>query len=282
MTAVEEESGEQGHHLPADEDWPQGFGEASWWPILTALGVAAIYIGAGVYILGTETDLTGPLFGVGLVVLGTAGFLVGLYGWLYHGFVSHYWSRAVGVSDKFRWGMWLFLGSEIGTFSAGFTYYFFIRAGPWPPGHLPDLVSSLVLVNSVILVASSVTLHFAHWALRNDDRTRFVQLLGLTLLLGIVFVLGQLWEYYEFIVNEGFTITQGAYASGFFGLTGLHGLHVTLGVVLLAILLVRSRHGHYAADRHASVTTVSMYWHFVDAVWIFLVVTLYLGATVSV
>jgi cytochrome c oxidase subunit 3 len=102
-----------------------------------------------------------------------------------------------------------------------------------------------------------------------------------TLLLGVVFVGGQVLEYYEFIVNEGFTLTDGVFASAFYGLTGLHGLHVSLGAVMIGIVFIRSMRGQYSADRHVSVTTASMYWHFVDAVWILLVVVLYVGAVVG-
>jgi cytochrome c oxidase subunit 3 len=129
-------------------------------------------------------------------------------------------------------------------------------------------------------VASSITIHFAHHALLKGNRKRFVRLLGVTLLLGFVFLGGQVYEYYEFIVHKGFTLTEGAYGSAFYGLTGLHGLHVGLGAVLLSIIFIRALFGHYSAEKHVSVSTVSMYWHFVDIVWIFLVVVLYAGAIV--
>jgi cytochrome c oxidase subunit 3 len=281
MSTTEDDSTDgHSHHLPAVEDWPQGFGEASWWPFVTALGTAGIYVGAGLFVLSQgDNALVGASVGPATIIAGVVLFLVGLYGWVYHGFVKHYWSRdAEDSTGKLRWGMLLFLGTEVATFGAGFVYYFFIRVGPWPPGELPNLLSSLVLANTAILILSSVTLHFAHSALRNGNRRRFAGLLGTTLLLGVVFLAGQVLEYYEFIVGEGFTLSSGIYFSAFFGLTGLHGLHVTLGVILLALLSVRTLYGHYSPERHTSVSTVTMYWHFVDAVWIFLVVTLYVGA----
>ncbi|MFB6139798.1 MAG: heme-copper oxidase subunit III [Halosimplex sp.] len=273
-----------GHHLPAVEDWPRGFGEASWWPFVTAVGAAGIYVAAALFVLGRgEEPLVDPMLGPGAAVAAVALFLGGLYGWLYHAFVANFWERGTDAhgSGTLRLAMMLFLGTEIATFGAGFVYYFFIRAGTWPPGELPHLLSSLVLVNTGILILSSFTLHFAHVALRKNDRTRFLRLLGVTLLLGLVFISGQAFEYYTFIVEEGFTITGGAFGSAFFGLTGLHGLHVSMGAVLLGILLVRGLKGQYSADRHTSISTVSMYWHFVDAVWIFLVVVLYVGAEAS-
>ncbi|MFB6069968.1 MAG: heme-copper oxidase subunit III [Halanaeroarchaeum sp.] len=273
-----EESSE--HHLPAPDDWPRAFGEASWWPVIAALGGGGIYVGFGLWLVARAGTPIGPaLLGPGLIVLGVVGFLVGLYGWLYQGFVAHFWQRS-GSAGKFRWGMILFLGTEIFTFGAGFVYYFWIRAVNWSVGELPHLVNSLVLANTGALILSSITLHFAHAALREGNRTRFVRLLGATVLLGVLFIGGQLAEYYEFVVVEGLGLGSGIFFSAFFGLTGLHGLHVTLGVVLLAILLVRALLGQYSAERHTSVSTVTMYWHFVDAVWIFLVVSLYVGATV--
>ena len=287
-TETDDSHGDHGHHLPAVEDWPRGFGEASWWPFVTSAGAAGIYVAAALFIVsrGNEPLISpqvAPIVAVGAVGL----FLAGLYGWLYHAFISEFWSRDAdgdgGIS--LRWGMVAFLGSECGTFGALFGYYFFIRAVTWPPtgAELPGLVSSLVLANTALLIASSFTLHWAHVAIRRDNHRRFVLGLGVTLLLGFVFLGGQVLEYYEFIVHEGFSITnpQPIFESAFYGLTGLHGLHVTLGAVMLAIIFVRGLMGQYSADRHVSVSTVSMYWHFVDAVWIFLVVVLYVGAVVG-
>jgi len=281
-----DDTDDHSHHLPAVEDWPRGFGEASWWPFITALGAGGLYVGAALYVLGTGSDALVPTsYGPGVFVASTLVFLAGLYGWTYHAFVKAYWDHD-GTGVGLRMGMLAFLGSEIATFGAGFVYYFFIRSDAW--SNLPHLVesgnifSSLVIANTVILIISSVTLHYSHVALRRNDRKRFIRLLGLTLLLGVVFLGGQVFEYYEFIVHEGFTIAEGAYASAFYGLTGLHGLHVTMGAVLLGIVFLRSLFGQYTAEKHTSVTTVSMYWHFVDVVWVFLVVVLYVGAILEI
>lgn len=274
------------HHLPAVEDWPRGFGEASWWPFIAAFGGAGLYVGAALFILGNgEEPLVNPLAGPIVFIASIFVFLAGLYGWLYHAFVADFWSGEATESSGrgLRLGMLLFLGSEIATFGAGFVYYFFVRAGGnWAGAHVPHgLLGVLVLANTAILVVSSITLHVAHLQLLKGNHTRFVQLLGLTLFLGVVFIGGQVYEYYKFIVHEGFTLTQGIFSSAFFGLTGLHGLHVTLGGVLLGIVFARSLYGQYSSERHVSVSTVSMYWHFVDAVWIFLVVVIYVGAVVN-
>ncbi|AUG47758.1 cox-type terminal oxidase subunit III [Haloarcula taiwanensis] len=276
------DDGHGDHHLPATEDWPHGFGEASWWPFVTAIGGSGIYVSAALLVLSMgENALVSQTVGAGAMAGSVGLFLVGIYGWLYHAFVSDFWERGTDYhSDKtLKFAMLLFLGSEIATFGAGFVYYFIVRGGEvWTQAAVPEVFGSLVIINTLILIASSVTLHFSHVALRNGDRSRFLKLLGATLLLGIVFIGGQVYEYYEFIVHKGFTIGGGIYGSAFYGLTGLHGLHVTMGAVLLGIVFIRGYYGQYSAERHTSVSTASMYWHFVDIVWIFLVVVLYMGA----
>jgi cytochrome c oxidase subunit 3 len=283
MSLADEDTADDhdGHHLPAVEDWPRGFGEASWWPFVAALGVGGIYAGAGLFIMGHgQHDLVGPMVGPAVMIGSTGIFLLGLYGWLYHAFVVNFWEHGTSGhgSGTLKLAMLLFLGSEVATFGAGFVYYFFVRSGTWSTELFPDLLSSLILFNTTILILSSVTLHFAHTALLRDNHRRFVRLLGTTLLLGVVFIGGQIYEYYEFVEHEGFSLTTGAFGSAFYGLTGLHGLHVSLGAVLLAIVFFRGLYGHYSAEKHTSVSTVSMYWHFVDVVWVFLVIVLYVGA----
>ncbi len=286
MTVADESEDHDEHHLPAVEDWPKGFGEASWWPFVTATGAAVVYVGAALFVLGRGDDgVVAPAVGPATFLAGLTLFVAGLYGWTYHGFVVDFWSREGRGGDALRWGMILFLVTEVATFGAGFVYYFYVRVRPWEPGALPHLLGSLILVNTAVLVVSSVTLHHAHRQLRRGKRGSFLRWLGVTLALGVLFVGGQVWEYYQFVVREGFVVGTGealerVFASAFYGLTGLHGLHVTLGAVLLAILFVRALGGQYSAERDLSVTTVSMYWHFVDAVWILLVVSIYVGGSV--
>ena len=283
---TEEAHDDHGHHLPAVEDWPRGFGEASWWPFVTALGAAGVYVAAALYILGRgDGAIVSPIAGPAALVATIGIFLVGLYGWVYHAFVIKFWERDADAksANKLRWGMLAFLGSELATFGALFGYYFYIRAGDWESIFvgIPNLTGSLVIGNTALLILSSITLHYAHTAIRKDERRKFLLGLIATVLLGVVFIGGQIYEYYEFIIHEGFTLTSGFFASAFFGLTGLHGLHVSLGAVLLGVVLVRALAGQYSAERHVSVSTASMYWHFVDVVWLFLVVVLYVGAEVG-
>ncbi|MFC7095766.1 cytochrome c oxidase subunit 3 [Halobaculum marinum] len=246
------------------------------WPIVAAVGAAALYLGAGGAMAVGDALPRTPLLvvaGIGVVVV-----VGGLAGWAREAFFA---GEAGSRSQLYVGGMWLFLLSDLATFAAGFVYYAFVRSGTWPPSELPPLLGSLVLVNTVVLVASSVTVHFAHDALESGNRSRFLGLLGTTVALGAVFVAGQAYEYFEFVTAESFTLSDGVFASAFYGLTGLHGLHVTLGVVMLALVFVRSLRGAYSEGNDTAVRTVSLYWHFVDGVWIFLVAVLYVGAVVG-
>lgn len=284
-TTNETVEGHDGQEPPAGADIPSGRSESSWWPITCALGVVGLYLGAGLYFFGNgEVAVIPGVIGPIVFYAGAFVFLVGLFGWLYHAFVADFWTRATDerAPRALRGCMILFLITDIATFSGGFIYYFFIRAGGWPPGELPELLSPVLAVNTVALLASSLTLHFAHAALENGERRRFLGLLGATLALGVVFVFGQIYEYHDLITGEGFTISSGVFGSAFYGLTGLHGLHVTLGSVLLGIVFVRGALGQLSGERDTSMVTASFYWHFVDAVWIFIVVLLYVGASVTV
>ena len=250
------------------------------WPIVGAAGSSLLYVGLALAGLAAATDLFPVLLGVGAAILGAGVLVVGLVGWLAEAFLG---VRVTGESTPlYRQTMLLFLLTDVATFGAGFVYYAFIRVGAWPPADLPHgLLGALVVVNTGLLVTSSVTFHLAASALDDGNHTRFTRLLGLTLLLGVVFLGGQAFEYVEFI-REGFTATSGVFASAFFGLTALHGLHVALGTVLIGIVAWRARRGTYGPDRDTSVETVELYWHFVDVVWVVLVVVLYAGATVGV
>jgi cytochrome c oxidase subunit 3 len=269
---VDDESGDgDGAHA---ED---GHDHNSRWPTLTAFAAAALYAGIGLALVGL--DLVPLPLAAGLAGVGALGFLVGIAGWVHEAFGPA--TDTTGALDRrsLYWGTTvLFLVSDVATFLGGFVYYAFVRVGAWPPSELPPLLSSLVAINTGLLVVSSVTLHYGHEALREGHRRRFLGLLGLTTALGAVFVGGQALEYYEFVHAEGFTLASGGFASAFYGLTGLHGLHVAAGVVMLAVVFVRALRGAYGPDRDAGIRTVSLYWHFVDVVWIFLVLVLYVGA----
>jgi cytochrome c oxidase subunit 3 len=189
---------------------------------------------------------------------------------------------------RFTHGMWaiiLFVSSEAMFFAALFTAYFYLRAGipacpagdpacvQWQPfgAHKPTW-EGLPLMNTVILVASSVTMQMAVWAIRKDDRRRLVLLLAVTAVMGAVFLAGQGYEY----TRLGFLPTNGLFAATFYTLTGFHGLHVLGGVLFIALCLLRAMRGQFSARRHLAVEAASIYWHFVDVVWIGLFTTIYI------
>ncbi|HUG94694.1 MAG TPA: cytochrome c oxidase subunit 3 [Pleomorphomonadaceae bacterium] len=174
-------------------------------------------------------------------------------------------------------GMLLFISSEVMFFGGLFATYFSARAsfaGVWgPPPGAPELeILPLPLPITLILVTSSLTMHWAVRAIARGDSGRLRLWLVVTLGLGIVFLAGQVYDY----TTLGFGISDGVYGTVFYTLTGFHGAHVFGGVVGLAILTARAGQGQFSARNHVAVEAVSYYWHFVDVVWVALFTTLYL------
>lgn len=129
--------------------------------------------------------------------------------------------------------------------------------------------------NTVILITSSVTVHFAHTALKAENRARLIQWLGLTVVLGVIFLFLQVAEYVEAYGHYGLTLNSGIYGSTFFLLTGFHGFHVTLGTFILFVMWLRAVKGHFTPDDHFGFEAASWYWHFVDVVWVGLFLFVY-------
>ncbi|WP_116368458.1 cytochrome c oxidase subunit 3 [Parahaliea mediterranea] len=145
----------------------------------------------------------------------------------------------------------------------------FAEAGAW--------YKWLPLWNTIILLSSSVTVHIAHLGLLDGNKKKFNLWLGLTVLLGITFVGLQALEYYEAYAHFGLTLNSGIYGSTFFMLTGFHGFHVMMGMTMLLIQWIRSvKYGHFTADDHFGFEASSWYWHFVDVVWVFLFLFVYI------
>ena len=171
-------------------------------------------------------------------------------------------------------GMLLFIISEIMVFGAFFTAYFFIRvvdANPWPAAgtELPKIIAGF---NTAVLLSSSVTIH---WALESAKRgNRFGLKAGMltTFFLGCTFLFVQINEY----VHIGFAPSSSAQASVFYGLTGLHGAHVFIGLCLLLMVTVRAFRGHFSPEQHRGVEVPGIYWHFVDVMWVIVYTTVYL------
>jgi len=176
----------------------------------------------------------------------------------------------------------LFIVSEAVMFSAFFAQYFYNRilSEHWPnPIGLPDGFHGvpsfpLPVILTVALVASGFTAHWALNAIKKDNRDAFQGWLIVTVLLGLLFLSGQAYEYYT-LFSEGFTIQSGIYGTVFFSLTGLHGLHVTGGVLVLIGVLVRAFLGHFSSRSHFGAEGTILYCHFVDVVWLGLYVALY-------
>lgn len=143
------------------------------------------------------------------------------------------------------------------------------------PG-ITNWLSYLPFWNTAILLTSSVTVHFAHTAIKNQDRGKLIGWLGLTVALGIIFLFVQAYEYYEAYAHMGLTMGTGIYGSTFFILTGFHGFHVTLGTVILLIQFFRALKGHFAPKDCFGFEAASWYWHFVDVVWVGLFIFVYI------
>jgi cytochrome c oxidase subunit 3 len=171
-------------------------------------------------------------------------------------------------------GMLLFIISEIMVFGAFFTAYFFIRVvqgEPWPADG-KELPVAIAGVNTAILISSSFTLHWAETALKRDNRAGFKAGMLTTFLLGCTFLFIQVNEY----VHIGWAPHDDAQASVFYGLTGLHGAHVFIGLTLLLFVTIRAFRGHFSSSSHRGVEVPGIYWHFVDVMWIVVFATVYI------
>jgi cytochrome c oxidase subunit III len=187
-----------------------------------------------------------------------------------------------GISNPVL-GMLLFITSEVMFFGGLFAAYFSIRANTaqWPPINAetgaPFQLAILPFVGpaTILLILSSVTCQYAVWMIRSDDRTRFVRAMTVTVILGIIFLLAQITDY-TLLGSEGLTLSSGTYGTTYYTLTGFHGAHVFGGVIMLSVVLYRGMAGQFSAKHYDAVEAASLYWHFVDVVWILLFSLLYL------
>jgi cytochrome c oxidase subunit 3 len=199
------------------------------------------------------------------------------------------------VDHSFRWGMGWFIFSEVMFFAAFFGALFYARnvsvpwlaeakllwpdfVAQWPtsgPGiteaFTPMGAWGLPAINTLILLVSGATLTWAHWGLLKNNRKQLTFGLIFTVALGVIFLFLQAYEYTE----AEFTIKTGIYGATFFMLTGFHGLHVTMGAIMLTVILFRVMAGHFTAEDHFGFEGVAWYWHFVDVVWLLLFVFVY-------
>src|SRR3989338_5848288 len=275
----------------------------SHWPLVGSIGLFTTLVGAASWL---HDDWYGPY----VFTLGFAILIFMMFGW----FGQVIYENQKGMYDlqvdrSFRWAMTWFIFSEVCFFGAFFGALFFARfwivpllggeihpithytlwsdfEASWPLLINPDnqLFSGaheamgawgLAAINTLILLTSGVTITWAHWALKLNKRTQLLISMAMTVALGILFLGCQAYEYHEAYTELNLTLNAGIYGTTFFMLTGFHGLHVTIGTIMLIVILVRALKGHFTPERHFAFEAVAWYWHFVDVVWLFLFIFVY-------
>ena len=271
------------------------FAPPSHWPVVGSLALFLIAIG-GVLLMNSYGAGWIP-FALGFFVL--IYMLFGWFGTVIRESEGGLFNRQVDMS--FRWAMSWFIFSEVMFFAAFFGALFYARvyslpwlgdldnkllwpdfashwpsAGPYrPPEFTPMGAWGIPAINTLLLLSSGVTVTWAHWALKKADRGNLIFGLFLTILLGLIFLSLQAYEYVHAYKDLNLTLASGAYGATFYMLTGFHGFHVTLGTIMLIVIFFRSLKGHFTAERHFAFEAVSWYWHFVDVVWLLLFVLVY-------
>lgn len=242
------------------------------WPFIGSMSAFIMAIGAVLYMHGEVSWV---------LILGFVGVLGTMAGWFwqviqeaeFQGF--HNPVVQVGM----RYGMALFIASEVMFFVAWFWAYFNASLyptvqieGKWPPPGVQTFDTwDLPFLNTLILLTSGITVTWAHHALREGNRKHFLQGLLLTIFLGVCFTCVQAFEY----SHAAFGFREGIYSSTFYMATGFHGFHVLVGTIFLIVCYFRGRAGHFKADHHFGFEAAAWYWHFVDVVWLFLFVSIY-------
>lgn len=235
------------------------------WPFLLATSISALGVGA------IMAQSWGPI----ALILGFAFFLIALLGWIVED--TKWWTDKVGTGEGVgKLGTMLFMSSEIFLFGALFATYFSFRASAdhWPDQHVHFELGK-VIAFTVVLIASSGTAQYAEKQLMKDNRKGFLTWWGITMVLGAIFIAGQVMEYMT-LIHEGFTISSSHFASTFYMITGFHGVHVFGGLVFMMIVFIRALKGQFNSERHLAPAMAGLYWHFVDAIWIFVFLVLYI------
>jgi cytochrome c oxidase subunit 3 len=266
------------------------------WPIMGSMSLFLMALGA-VFVFN---GMLGGWASIG------AGFLLLIYmmvRWFGQVIDESEGGKYGGWEDvSFRWGMSLFIFSEVMFFAAFFGALFWVRvisvpdlaaiesnALVWPgfDSHWPSAGPAflekfqtmgawgLPAINTALLLTSGVTVTFAHWALIRNDRPKLLVWLALTILLGATFLGVQAYEYGHAYSDLNLKLSTGVYGSTFFMLTGFHGFHVTLGAIMLTVIWFRCLKGHFKPDHHFAFEGVAWYWHFVDVVWLGLFIFVY-------
>ncbi len=273
----------------------------SHWPIVGSVGLLFLMVGVSSWLNGADAGFWVMLAGVAVIVFMLTGWFGTVIGESQGGLYN------AQVDKSFRMGMFWFIFSEVMFFCAFFGALFYARnmSIPWLGGESNNFFTNLLLwegyeggwptngpgevggdyeamspfglplINTAILLSSSVTITIAHHALISGQRKILSTFLACTFLLGFVFVYLQGVEYIEAYEHLNLKMSTGIYGSTFFMLTGFHGMHVTIGAIMLTIIWIRVVKGHFAPDKHFAFEAVAWYWHFVDVVWVGLYVFVY-------
>jgi len=275
---------------------------ASSHPVMAAIGLFFVILGASQWVNGIQWGRYALFFGL-------AWWLVVLYQW-FRDAVRESEGGLYGhkIDLSYRWSMSWFIFSEVMFFGAFFTALWWARAHSvpalgsldnallWPdfkavwPSVAPGATASpagtvepfqtmgpfwLPTINTALLLSSGVTLTIAHHALQLGQRGRTIAFMWLTVLLGITFLSVQGYEYFHAYTELNLKLSSGIYGSTFFMLTGFHGFHVLVGMLMLLFITLRLMKGHFSAERHFGFEGAAWYWHFVDVVWLGLYVLVY-------
>nr|YP_010327147.1 cytochrome c oxidase subunit III [Syntypistis chambae]UNP54475.1 cytochrome c oxidase subunit 3 [Syntypistis chambae] len=242
------------------------------WPLTGAMGLLTLTTGMIKWFHN---------FNMNLIFLGYIIILLTMYQWwrdiCREGTLQG--KHTILVTKGLRWGMILFIVSEIFFFLSFFWAFFHSSLSPnieigatWPPlSIIPFNPFQIPLLNTTILISSGISVTWAHHALMMNNKSQTTQGLFITIMLGIYFSILQAYEYLE----APFTIADSIYGSTFFMATGFHGIHVLIGTMFLFVCLIRNLNNHFSKNHHFGFEAAAWYWHFVDVVWLFLYISIY-------
>ena len=273
----------------------------SHWPIVGSVGLFIMMVGFANFLNGN--------WNMAVMLCGVAIIIVMMFGWF--GVVIRESENGMyngQVDTSFRWGMGWFIFSEVMFFAAFFGALLYARqfALPWLAGESgrpvthdflwpafelmwptngPEKIGGafepmgawfLPTLNTAILLTSGLTITWAHWGLLKENRRQLILGLAATVALGFIFVILQAYEYTHAYTEMNLRLDTGIYGNTFFMLTGFHGMHVTIGAIILTVILLRCIRGHFTAKRHFAFEAAAWYWHFVDVVWLGLYIFVYI------
>ena len=266
------------------------------WPLIGSIGALVMAVGGVVWMQSLQNadaktlGMSGPwVFVLGLIIV-----LYTMYAWWADTInEAHAGDHTPVVSMHLRYGMIMFIASEVMFFVAWFWAFFdaslfpgeaiqearvAYTGGVWPPANIEVLDPlHLPLFNTVTLLLSGTTVTWAHHSLLEGDRKGLIWGLTLTVVLGVIFTAVQALEYAE----APFAFKDSLYGATFFLATGFHGFHVLVGTIFLLVCLVRAMRGHFTEKQHFGFESAAWYWHFVDVVWLFLFFAVYIWASVG-